>query len=179
MGQSVEIAMDAKQFDAISERVFAGSQRRRFLRIAGASLAGALFTLNGEVTIAKKGKKKKKGPATPTCSDGIKNGAEIDRDCGGPSCPPCNPGRVCAKNSDCGTARCGDGQGSGNICRSCAGDGVCGSDANGGCLCNATLGACITDFTPTTFLGECPVCPPRSVCVEFFDGFACVPLCGG
>lgn len=167
-------------FDAMAERISVGSPRRLFLRGASAAVAGALL-MEEEPTIAKKGKpkKKKKGPAAPTCADGTRNGVETDTDCGGPTCPPCTSGRLCKTNTDCGTARCGDGLGSGNLCRSCSSDGVCGSDANGGCLCNATLGACLTSMTPASFQGECPVCPPRSACVEFFDGFACVPLCGG
>ena len=35
------------------------------------------------------------------CSDGIKNGAETDIDCGGGTCPPCNVGKNCAAASDC------------------------------------------------------------------------------
>lgn len=54
------------------------------------------------------------GPATQTvtsntctavsggsCSDGIKNGAETDVDCGGNVCSACNAGRTCTLNSDC------------------------------------------------------------------------------
>lgn len=37
----------------------------------------------------------------PTCSDGIRNGAETDLDCGGGTCPQCSPGQECLENSDC------------------------------------------------------------------------------
>lgn len=40
--------------------------------------------------------------ACANCSDGIKNGAETDVDCGGPECPPCAQGQSCDLNSDCG-----------------------------------------------------------------------------
>ena len=36
-----------------------------------------------------------------SCSDGIKNGAETDIDCGGNVCAACNLGRTCTINSDC------------------------------------------------------------------------------
>lgn len=36
-----------------------------------------------------------------TCTDGIKNGAETDVDCGGPTCQKCSPGKSCLINQDC------------------------------------------------------------------------------
>ncbi len=39
--------------------------------------------------------------AGPTCSDGVKNAAETDVDCGGPTCPVCPAGQGCAASSDC------------------------------------------------------------------------------
>ncbi len=45
-------------------------------------------------------------PPTPTCTDGIKNAAETDVDCGGPTCGPCADGRVCGAAADCASAHC-------------------------------------------------------------------------
>jgi hypothetical protein len=44
--------------------------------------------------------------ATPTCSDGIKNGNETGVDCGGPSCPKCGTGGNCTVSSDCVSNNC-------------------------------------------------------------------------
>ena len=40
------------------------------------------------------------------CTDKIKDGTETDVDCGGPSCPPCSAGKVCALAADCASAVC-------------------------------------------------------------------------
>jgi len=45
--------------------------------------------------------------AVPTCTDGVKNGAETDVDCGG-SCPVCLSGDACTQDSDCLTGACDD-----------------------------------------------------------------------
>src|SRR5690606_24498682 len=42
------------------------------------------------------------GNVCNSCTDGIKNGAESDVDCGGPQCPPCGQGQGCASMNDCG-----------------------------------------------------------------------------
>ncbi|MBI5608843.1 MAG: hypothetical protein HY902_08170 [Deltaproteobacteria bacterium] len=48
----------------------------------------------------------------PSCSDGLKNGGEIDKDCGGastcglPACPSCPTGAVCVNGSDCASKVC-------------------------------------------------------------------------
>jgi len=39
--------------------------------------------------------------SSPTCADGVKDGAETDVDCGGAVCPACAIGKVCAVSSDC------------------------------------------------------------------------------
>ncbi len=41
-----------------------------------------------------------------SCTDGVKNGLETDVDCGGPSCPPCSPGKACSLDSDCSSSSC-------------------------------------------------------------------------
>jgi hypothetical protein len=44
--------------------------------------------------------------AASQCQDGVRDGAETDVDCGGPTCPPCDVDLSCAADSDCGTGRC-------------------------------------------------------------------------
>src|SRR5438132_10773384 len=43
---------------------------------------------------------------TPTCSDGVANGAESDIDCGGASCPACDLGKKCRTSIDCASRLC-------------------------------------------------------------------------
>ena len=43
------------------------------------------------------------------CTDGIKDGAETDVDCGGPTCAKCNDWKACAAESDCVSQRCSAG----------------------------------------------------------------------
>jgi hypothetical protein len=42
----------------------------------------------------------------PTCTDGVKNGAETDVDCGGGTCGKCANGKTCSGNGDCQSAGC-------------------------------------------------------------------------
>ena len=42
----------------------------------------------------------------PTCSDGVRNGGEAGKDCGGPSCPLCPNGQECNAPSDCESNVC-------------------------------------------------------------------------
>lgn len=42
----------------------------------------------------------------PSCSDGMKNGTETDKDCGGDSCGACLEGEDCTKNADCQSDVC-------------------------------------------------------------------------
>src|SRR3569832_2560968 len=42
----------------------------------------------------------------PSCTDGIKNGAETDVDCGGTACPACETGKACAVAKDCDSQVC-------------------------------------------------------------------------
>jgi hypothetical protein len=44
-----------------------------------------------------------------SCSDGIKNGAETDIDCGGGACATCTNGKTCSANTDCASAYCSAG----------------------------------------------------------------------
>jgi len=47
--------------------------------------------------------------ATATCSDGVKNGAETDTDCGGGTCNTCVAGKACKQASDCKSLYCAGG----------------------------------------------------------------------
>jgi hypothetical protein len=44
--------------------------------------------------------------ASPGCSNGIKDGAETDKDCGGGQCPACTGGQACVADSDCDSGSC-------------------------------------------------------------------------
>ena len=41
-----------------------------------------------------------------TCMDKLKNGSELDVDCGGPDCPKCGLGQACGMDADCGVGVC-------------------------------------------------------------------------
>lgn len=41
----------------------------------------------------------------PTCTNGVKDGSESDKDCGG-LCPKCGPQKSCAKDGDCFNGKC-------------------------------------------------------------------------
>ncbi|MSP61391.1 MAG: hypothetical protein EXR72_13800 [Myxococcales bacterium] len=45
-----------------------------------------------------------------TCTDGARNSAETDVDCGGAVCPKCGNGKVCLFNGDCESGRCSSGK---------------------------------------------------------------------
>jgi hypothetical protein len=45
-----------------------------------------------------------RGPGA--CMDAIKDGAETDVDCGGPACPTCATGKLCAVDADCTSNTC-------------------------------------------------------------------------
>jgi hypothetical protein len=44
-----------------------------------------------------------------SCGDGVKNGLETDKDCGGGQCPPCDVGGDCKAGSDCTSGVCNPG----------------------------------------------------------------------
>lgn len=46
------------------------------------------------------------GSGDPTCTDGVKNQDETDKDCGGGTCPPCKVGEGCIVGPDCETNAC-------------------------------------------------------------------------
>lgn len=55
-----------------------------------------------------------------SCSDGIKNGTEINIDCGGSTCAACGPGTPCSSDTDCLDNNCVDG-----LCCDASCTGVC------------------------------------------------------
>jgi hypothetical protein len=61
----------------------------------------------------------------PFCTDAMKDWDETDVDCGGPSCPPCGLGKVCAAGADCGSGIC-----SGSVCATSVS--ICPSPPTGG-----------------------------------------------
>jgi hypothetical protein len=179
--------METGQFDRITSSLAQTHGRRGVLCLLAATVFGAgglSLGRYGETTARSKRKKrkhKKRQPSpapAPTCSDGIKNGSETGVDCGGPHCPPCTIGQTCAHNTDCLTARCGDSYGSGTSCESCAGDGVCGRDENGGCLCDIDRGVCQSGIRPTRFKDSCDECPPGWGCKALPEIYGCIPPCG-
>jgi uncharacterized delta-60 repeat protein len=43
---------------------------------------------------------------SPTCADGVKNGTEVDVDCGGAACAKCDVAKACTANGDCKSGLC-------------------------------------------------------------------------
>lgn len=100
-------------------------------------------------------------PPAPTCTDGVKNGDEIDVDCGD-ACPKCPNGKACLDANDCTGGICKDGR-----CRSAScSDGVKNGDETdvdcGGADCArcGTGGACNVDDDCTSGLCKSGVCKP-------------------
>src|SRR4051812_46562718 len=84
---------------------------------------GALATADGTGDLAQ----------SPSCADGMKNGAETDTDCGGGACPPCVLGKRCGSASDCVTNVC-----AGNACACAANTGDCDQNPANGCEADLT-----------------------------------------
>jgi hypothetical protein len=103
------------------------------------------------------------GCQAASCTDGVKDGDEVDVDCGGTACPACANLKQCASNGDCQSGFCSGGlcvatsctndvkDGSetgidcgGGVCAQCALGGGCVSatDCSGGAAC--ILGSCAT-----------------------------------
>lgn len=129
---------------------------------------------------------------TPTCTDGIKNGAETDVDCGGGACPTCSIAKHCAAGGDCQSFNCADGvccnSSCTGTCQACTAakkgsgsDGSCGVIGNGqdpdnecpgAAVCNGA-GACVGPIGTTCTVG--------SNCQSGFcrDGVCCDTGCTG
>ena len=101
------------------------------------------------------------------CSDSALDGDETDLDCGGPSCAPCGPGKMCLASNDCDSRRC-----LGGICQSptCF-DGVS-NGSETGVDCGGPCPDCATGQTPCT---AAPMCLSNR-CV---DGVCCDSICSG
>ncbi len=85
----------------------------------------------------------------PTCTDGVKNGAETDTDCGGGTCKACAAGKGCAKGTDCAAGVCSAGKCAAPTCTDKVKNGnETGIDCGG---------------------GTCPACAKGSACVKATD----------
>ena len=87
--------------------------------------------------------------ATPTCTDGARNGAEADVDCGG-ACALCTGGKTCTQDAQCASAKCSGGACAAGDCRDGARNGTeTDVDCGGACPSCAALAACLvaTDCT--------------------------------
>lgn len=177
--------MDADRFDTLT-RSFLRAGTRRWV-IATALSAGFLATVDtaragkrkrckrscGECGRCRKGKCRpkpngavcsigncKKGKCS-TCFNGVKDGNETDRDCGG-KCPRCAIGRSCATRDDCASARC-----AGGTCAQCAENSQCGSDSHGACVCiqpnDTGPYVCVTDRSSGPF-ASCLSCRGDAYC---------------
>lgn len=87
--------------------------------------------------------------AVPSCTDGVRNGLETGTDCGGPTCPACDPGDGCALGSDCESGICAPSM---ECTASTCSDGVVNGDEVG-----VDCG------------GSCPACPIGSTCARDSD----------
>ena len=119
---------------------------------------------------------------TPSCSDGVHNGDETSRDCGG-SCFGCPETRSCLQVSDCRTGMtclgytcrvsgtCSDGvRNQDEVGIDCGG--VCGNKCGGGKTCNTTSD-CVSGLGCTS--GTC-----QQTCMNGVrDGDETGPDCGG
>lgn len=76
-------------------------------------------------------------PQAATCSDGARNGAETDVDCGGSACAACAVQKACAADADCRSGLCTAGR-----CAACAAAAAC-PGADGACrVRTCTAGTC-------------------------------------
>jgi hypothetical protein len=113
-------------------------------------------------------------PPAPTCTDGVKNGAETGIDCGG-ACPRCANGQGCATRNDCATSFCDAG-----TCASCTVSTICGADAYGDCRCYPTTGGtfCGRGSPTGPAYTSCDACPADTLCNSDGPPFDCYKLCG-
>jgi hypothetical protein len=134
--------------------------------------------------------------AAPTCTDGVQNGNETDKDCGGggfngkPACPTCADQKACLKNSDCknnicfGTplvcVSCMDGQKDGNETDTDCGGPAC-DQQNKQCATGKACqkaADCKTDYCPS---GTCALLPDGMACTTNAQCLnnACITLSSG
>lgn len=200
--------MDTNAFDGLTRALAGGASRRRLLgSLATLSIGGAALARFGQSDADAKRKRKNKqtkkkkqnvdtpnqdpnqnpnqdpnqGPNQNQCTDGTKNGAESDVDCGGGTCPRCQGGQICTSPNDCHTALC-----TGGTCQSCSGPSDCGLDSNGDtCFCRDNAAKpgerMCTRKTCNLFVGgTCADCAAGEQCAPAGPGAieCCVP-CGG
>lgn len=112
-------------------------------------------------------------PPVATCTDGVKNGAETDMDCGGGTCDKCPINKRCVVDFDCFSANCSGGQ-----CAVCKFD----ADCPAGCFCDGEVNCYNKDELAAVTLqtNDCEACPPRTaVCFSPAPGTVrCRPFCG-
>jgi len=92
----------------------------------------------------------------PTCMDNVTNGAETDKDCGGPLCNDCIVGKLCAVAADCVTSVC---SGNPKTCQMA----TCSDNAKNGAETAVDCGG-----------GLCPACPlaaPCNINADCMSGF--------
>lgn len=191
--------MDTNAFDGLTRALAGGASRRRLLgSLATLTMGGAVLARYGqsdaEAKRKRKNKKNKKNKKqnvdTPNqdqgqdknqCTDGVKNGAESDIDCGGGTCPRCQGGQICTSPNDCHTALC-----TGGTCQSCAAPSDCGLDSNGDtCFCRDNAAKpgerMCTRKTCKLFVGgSCADCAAGEQCAPAGPGaIECCTPCGG
>ncbi|WP_437931582.1 DNRLRE domain-containing protein [Sorangium sp. So ce291] len=114
---------------------------------------------------------------TPTCTDGVKNGAETGNDCGGGTCPQCVVGGGCSTNSDCATGNCAGGVCNANPCTAapCQNGGTCASSGSSyTCACPAGYTGTNCQIPPADLCSGV-VCAPSDAC---HDAGTCNPMTG-
>ena len=102
----------------------------------------------------------------PNCTDGVKNGAETDLDCGGAVCPDCATGRQCFLTTDCAVGGC-----SGGVCQPpCSSGAQCPSGVCTGGFCRVPNCADGVENGTETDV-DCGGAAPS--CVRCADGLGC------
>jgi hypothetical protein len=177
-----ECIMDSTAFDGLTRAVAGATSRRRVLGTLGAlTLGGTELAVLGQAPAeARRRRRKHHGKTPKQCTDGIRNGAETDVDCGGGRCPRCQGGQTCTNRNDCHTALC-----DGGTCQSCTAASDCGLDTDGSmCFCRdnaATPGErmCTRQTCTLVVGGRCAQCAAGEQCAPAGPGAieCCIP-CG-
>ncbi|WP_437314581.1 formylglycine-generating enzyme family protein [Sorangium sp. So ce385] len=102
------------------------------------------------------------GEPSPGCTNGVKDGEETDRDCGG-DCDPCGAGQACAEPTDCLSRRCEESAGGGTTCAEAQCDNGVKDGDETSIDCGGAAAAQRNDNP------ECPPCPDLLECVASSD----------
>lgn len=99
-------------------------------------------------------------PPAPTCTDGVRNGAETGLDCGGATCPRCAAGGACVQDSDCASGVCVAGACAAPTCVDGVRNGAetavdCGGGACPTCADNVACAQASDCQSGVCFLGQC------------------------